>query len=363
MGQIDEYVEQIWQKGKESASGTFPALKVSDAYDGNSEGYWADYEGGTLFLHARTPWGLFNGVHQLAHGCIRGYLGEALGEHAPAYPLRPLWVVDEPSHEGRGMFRKGFLPILKEGCELPSNKGSDLLKLDETGFEEIPALCLNLIALGYNAIVCDKTIGDDSIRCMRQFGIRPIVCLEEKEDFDLLCPEAFEYVIWNSHYAEGISYSEHTLCEVATQEMKEVQELLHSKRSLIYHLPYESSTDYKWFADLSLDAGPNTIISFPSFVANGVLHPLWDALRTMLDSLSTPLIPVFPCGDDSTTDVSFLEQVVSYMFRHAFAGILTHAKLELDQQMLPYDHHLFPIGQTMVTGKHPQIHQRGMYES
>ncbi len=373
-----EEIQEMWQKYLKHAlppsdQTVPPLLQMRIHSHKNSEKYYASCERGRLDLNAGSQLAARYGCFQLKMGVASGHLPELLGENAPKYPLRPLWLTGE-----------SFVQTA-EGVRLalPEFVTAELLA-DSRTLEQHPLVkqfCWRLLQLGYNAVVLgsgfafsDKPLpeikGEVALLCkaIQSFGLKVIlepgftlnldlgsnkncspldqaVCSRvQKLIGDLLeRVPGFDYLLWQGGlYREGFAHhrsaGDHTRYELVLAEVKMVEKALSKKSGLIYYTPAPNlkacEEQASWLPTLCDDVGDRTVIAFSALAGEPwqdhlELHPLWQALRSIPDASSTLLLPVLNGGSIQqggglwpTLPLDLLESCFMRMYRHRFAGAL-----------------------------------------
>ncbi|MGM0440009.1 MAG: hypothetical protein ACQEP8_02710 [Chlamydiota bacterium] len=360
MERIKTLATQIWQDTRRSAHKQIPLLEC--CYERHSEGtYQARCERGVITLKADNLLDAAYGAYQLSAGALSGYLGEYLGGCSPRYPLRPLWLV--------GSGRKAITNSLTISWPEFVKGGGDIWK----------QVCLQVIRLGYNAIVFGghgtrfvPQEGDFDIShlvdTIRSYGLQVIFKLElNASHYSACCPLEEEYaklittairemreqdfkvdyILWEGTALGARSLAHPTAVdatsyELALAEVKLLENNLEEGEGLIYYLPAkdykDASSQAVWIERLADDMGPTTILAF-SMVAGDPQdlyltdHPLWQQIRYSSYRSATPLMPIVNigkvgCGEGLWPDISLqsLQRCRSQMERHNFAGMMIMSK-------------------------------------
>lgn len=366
MKTIETISSSIWKQYLSEIKGEEPLL-LCRGYSGNGgDGYCADLEGEKILLEVDTPQAASFATHQLGVGLTSGHLAEFLGEHRPAFDLRPLWL--------EGTKRVQISPGL--GVDIPESLY--LASLEGNLDEFLESLCSHLLYLGYNSILFGSWLSG-AFECgegdvldfsvlfakIQKYGIKVIVkpcivddlftkesslpLLQEKITEALKefcsCTKFIHYVFWQSEVfsdaclLKAFSPREYTLLERSLFEVEALEKGLGKGVSLIYYLysPKESiAQEYaRYFEELLDGVGANTMLSFSAssgepFDDHLELHPIWKTIRFSPDESATPILPIINGGCVKQGEglwpilpLDHLDSCFSRMYRHSFAGAIT----------------------------------------
>jgi len=348
-----------------SSSKKMPELGTLNIQNGNEDNYYATYQQGKVNIQAQNPLTAVYGISVLEVGARSGHLPEFLGEKAPKYPLRPLWIGCSHIAQLNSVY----------GLAIPT-----FMIIQDITFDENAALhqhCKCILQMGYNAIILGRQ--DSSVvlpaithsvdlnelcNFFKSYGLKVIIKVEllnQHEDKngngngncrfseslqELLLNknnETIDYLLWEAAF-DGVedpistSTSTSTQYDLALAEVQKLEIALQEKISLIYFVPSpdlaSAHKQTKWLTKLCDDVGKKTLIAFSALAGSFYddhlpLHPLWEALRQSPDVSATPLMPIINGGSVKQGEglwpvlkTELFECFFSSMRRHVFAGAI-----------------------------------------
>jgi hypothetical protein len=231
---------------------------ITSVEEGTGEGYWAQCEGGRVWIRGESPLGARYGQAQFALAHQQGRIGECLGNQTPSLPIRALWS-DSPPRE--------IEPLLQ--CSI-------------------------------NTVIA----GRHQVTYLRQEGMkiwRIIIeeIVEEESDGFIVTGRAPQAAGDKNRF------------ERVVEEMMEWRARIPSHLPLVYR--FNPRPDLApWYAsrlEPLLDQTPEGVSVV--FDGRGVI---WDALRRSPDSSSTPLLPIVAPGE--------VEGLLTQPFRHPVQGMI-----------------------------------------
>ncbi len=250
-----------------------------------SEGFSAHISLDRIEAHSSSDLGCTYAATQLATAIRADHLAEFLGEQAPRFPLRPVWFGDLPASS------------LQETCQL-------------------------LATCGFNALVTEAPPAEKT---------------------------ALKVIQKVTHLSDASAYADYLLLEftpsgnelleleAAEQQIQRWEE--HSgEKGLIIYLKAETQEaagrQAVWLPELCDRCGDRTILAFSAMAGPATsielpLHPLWERLRHLSWPSATPLMPVVNAGcihlGEGLWPISSagaVDEILSYMGQHTFAGLL-----------------------------------------
>jgi hypothetical protein len=198
-------------------------------------------------------------------------------------------------------------------------------------------------------------------QALERFGLQ--VILKPKLDLEDCCPVDDSYagqverelgrclaafptatILWESrwadpHFMDAAAAERYTQYELVVKEEKMVEKALASGSSLIFYVASPTvataKTQAEWLEKLCDEVGAKTTLAFSAVAGNPSedwrgLHPVWKKLRESIDVSSTRLLPFVNVGCLGLGEglwpllsIDLIDQVISRMQRHQFAGFVS----------------------------------------
>lgn len=275
MKSLAPYIDEMQQAIGDLFRNLTILVKIKD--HGPGEKSLISYTSGKVAIESDTPLAAAYALNRVSIGLASGHLPECLGEYAPHFPLRPLWLVESPMR-----------PFSDKTCRRLIELGYNAVVL-ECGFDK-PLEHLNLIK-SYGLKVILKPVVANSEGCFLD------VSFNTKLSEQLAKLKGFDWILWEASFAKDEVKRHPTARKFLQRDLalKEVQFIEHclNKTPLIYFVPVEHSCE--WLSDFCDDVSNRTIVSFLASVS-GQPHPLWQSLRSNPVQSSTLLLPII--GND-----------------------------------------------------------------
>lgn len=254
----------------------------------SSESYHAQYQLGRVEASSATELGCLYAATQLATAARANHMGEHLGVQTPRFPLRPIW------------FR-------------------------ELTAQSIGSACIFAASCGYNALLTEFAPTEK----------QPLQIIQKVSDISQASPYS------NYLFLELTPTSKVFLeLEIAEKQIRQWEEQIPS-HGLIVYLKCDTQEGARrqaeWLPELCDHCGDQTILAFSALAGeatslDATLHPLWSSLRKIPLASSTPLMPIVNAGcihlGEGLWPISLaseLDEILSLMSHHTFAGILSLA--------------------------------------
>lgn len=235
-----------------------PIEWIVTAEEGCGEGYWAECEGGKVWIKGDSPLGARYGELQVRLALQEGQIGERLGRQEPRYSIRALW------------------------CETPPREAEPLLQY------------------GFNTVVA----GRQQLSHLCREGIRVWRLIIE----EMVEEESDGFIVTGTlpRAAEGKNR-----CERVIEEMVHWRERVPSHLPLIYRLNPKQDL-LPWYAsrlETLLDMAPAGVVV--AFEGRG---GIWERLCKSPDCSATPLLPILTPSEAAA--------LVRKPSRHPVQGVL-----------------------------------------
>lgn len=369
-------MERVHLLAHEIISQTEGKLHLTSMGSGRGEGYCCNVWRKRIYIEADGPLAAAYAAMQLKMADSSGFLADGLGQVAPRFPQRWLWLA------GTQIFQVS--PGV--GVGLPASMSKALSEEQQKNF------AARLIRLGFNGVIfgevaspgactlgpaaSDSNLLPSLVKVLHGFGIKvgikPVKLTQLSALETLLQSFPIDAILWESAPQRDASNKEATKADLHRNELTRLEKILSPfPCQLLYSMrpssPSEAAAQAPWLAELPDEAGSHTSIAFSAvagpYTADYLApNPLWDHLQRRHDPSSTPLLPILNMGSVGSGDglwpappFDLLTRYLPRLYRHPFGGAIVLTKsLPLDGT--PLDAALWVCGNALFSPTHtPEV--------